>query len=78
MIISRPPSVEPPIKCEVGELVRWELSADTSLLNDGTVHGSEEELLIGNSGWAGEARVLIDFDSSCKQSFSSQLLKLRY
>jgi len=54
----------PPIKCEEGELVRFELTADTSLLNDGTVHGLEEQLLIGNSGWAGEARALIDFDSS--------------
>lgn len=56
--------VEPPIKCEDGTLVRYEFNADTFLTKDGLIHGLEEYTFVGNSGWDGPARTLLDFDIS--------------
>lgn len=56
--------VEPPMKCEEGTLKRYEMNADTYLTKDGLVHGLEEYTYVGNSGWDGPARTLVDFDIS--------------
>jgi len=56
--------VEPPITCDEGTLVYYEINADTYIMKDGIVHGSEEHLYVGNSGWDGNARILVDFDMS--------------
>lgn len=49
---------------ENGELQYQDINADTYIMNDKSTHGGEEHLLVGNSGWAGEARTLMDFDIS--------------
>jgi len=66
------PSVRP-IPCTEGHLVWYDLNADTHIARDNLVHGTEDYLYIGNSGWAGKARSLIDFDMS---KFNTELTKL--
>ena len=56
--------------CTEGHLVYYELSADTYIVKDNNVHGGEDHLYIGNSGWAGPSRTLIDFDIS---NFNTEL-----
>jgi len=66
------PSVRP-VPCTEGQLVYYDLNADTYIARDNLVHGAEEHLFIGNSGWAGKARTLIDFDIN---SFNTDLTEL--
>lgn len=66
------PSVRP-VPCTEGHLVYYELSADTYIVKDNNVHGGEDHLYIGNSGWAGPSRTLIDFDIS---NFNTELTEL--
>jgi len=66
------PSVRP-IPCTEGQLVYYDLNADTYIAKDNMVHGTEPHLFIGNSGWAGKSRALIDFDIS---TFNTELTAL--
>ena len=58
---------EPPSPCEDDEgmrLVFYDLSADTYIVQDNKNHGAEEFLYLGNSGWDGPSRILVDFDTT--------------
>ena len=66
-------AVEYPITCEEGELKIYDLNADTYIANDGAVHGGEQWLYVGNSGWDGKVRSLVDFDIS---TFNTDLTEL--
>jgi len=66
------PSVRP-MPCLEGQLVYYDLNADTHIVPDTNIHGAEEHLFIGNSGWAGKARTLIDFDMA---TFNTEQTKL--
>lgn len=65
--------VERPEPCEDGELVYYDINADTYIARDTVVHGAEEYLFVGNSGWDGNARTLVDFDIS---QFNTDLTEL--
>jgi len=64
---------ERPVACEDGYLVRYDLNADTYIARDHLVHGDEEHLFVGNSGWAGKSRALVDFDIT---TFNTELTTL--
>ena len=42
----------------------YTVNADTYLAQDGLIHGEDPYMYVGNSGWDGYTRALVDFDVS--------------
>lgn len=60
-------------KSEEGVWVEYDVNADTYLSQDSEVHGTDEHVLVGNSGWDGYVRSLVDFDISTFPSASAEV-----